>query len=68
MIVDRHEPMDLFAFLPELRLKMEPELAKLDTLCEDDFLFAQVKANLCPRYPNSETQGGRSTQNVEVPG
>ena len=37
MIVDRHHHRDLFAMLPELRLDMEPELAHLDTLLEDDF-------------------------------
>jgi transposase, IS5 family len=65
MILDRHEPTDLVALVPELRLEMKPELAKLDKLLEDDFLFAQVKADLCRRYPNSETLGRRSTP-VEV--
>ena len=35
MIVDSHAPVDLYALLPELRLRMEPELAELDVLLED---------------------------------
>lgn len=65
MIVDRHQHLDLFAILDELRLEMEPELAHLDALLEDDFLFARVKADLCQRHPNSATLGRRSTP-VEV--
>ena len=65
MIVDRHQHRDLFAMLPELRLEMEPELAHLDTLLEDDFLFERVKADLCRRHPNSATLGRHSTP-VEV--
>jgi len=65
MIVDRHDPMDLFALVPKLRLEMEPELSELDKLLEDDFLFKQVKADLCQRHPNSATLGRRSTP-VEV--
>lgn len=44
---------------------MEPELAQLDTLLEDDFLFERVKADLCRRHPNSATLGRHSTL-VEV--
>lgn len=65
MIVDRHEPLDLFSLLPELRLEMDPELTQLDGLLEDDELFARLKGDLCKRYPNSATLGRRSTP-VEV--
>lgn len=65
MIVDRHSPVDLFEMLAELRPAMEPELAQLDGLLEDDKLFSRVKADLCQRYPNSATLGRRSTP-VEV--
>src|SRR5918992_833064 len=65
MIVDRHTPIDLFALLPKLRLEMDPELAQLDVVLEDDELFARVKADLCQRFPNSATLGRRSTP-VEV--
>lgn len=65
MIIERHEPLDLFALLPKLRLEMEPELAQLDRLLEDDVLFGRVKADLCLRHPNSATCGRRSTP-IEV--
>ena len=65
MIVDRHESANLFALLPELRLEMEPELAELDGLLEDDEIFGRVKADLSRRYPNSATLGRPSTP-VEV--
>jgi hypothetical protein len=40
MIVDRYDPMNLFALVPRLALEMDPELAALDHLLEDDTLFA----------------------------
>lgn len=43
MIVDRHEPLDLFSLVPKLRLEMEPEMAKLDRLLDDDLLFGRVR-------------------------
>jgi len=51
--------------VPKLRLAMEPELAALDRLLDDDVLFQQVKRDLLRRYPNSLTQGRHSTP-VEV--
>jgi hypothetical protein len=36
MIVARHAPTNLLALLAELRLGMDPELAQLDGLAEDD--------------------------------
>jgi transposase, IS5 family len=44
---------------------MEPELAQLDRLLDDDVLFEQVKADLTRRYPNSGKLGRHSTP-VEV--
>ena len=66
MIVDRYAPMNLFEELvPKLELEMEPELAGLDELLEDDVLFERVKADLSRRYPNSARLGRHSTP-VEV--
>ena len=39
MIIDRYDPVNLFEMVPKLRLEMEPELAELDRLLEDDELF-----------------------------
>jgi IS5 family transposase len=65
MIVDRYDPINLFELVPKLKLEMDPELAHLDRLLDDDVLFERVKADLCRRYPNSGRLGRHSTP-VEV--
>jgi transposase, IS5 family len=65
MIVDRYDPVNLFELVPKLELEMDPELAQLDGLLEDDTLFARLKADLSCRYPNSARLGRHSTP-VEV--
>jgi IS5 family transposase len=65
MIVDRYEPVNLLELIPQLRLQMEPELAQLDRLLDDDEIFLRIKADFSKRHPNSERLGRRSTP-VEV--
>jgi IS5 family transposase len=65
MIVDRYDPVRLFDLVPQLALEMEPELAELDGLLEDDALFQQMKADLARRAPRSLVHGRHSTP-VEV--
>jgi IS5 family transposase len=65
MIVDRYEPINLLEPIPQLRLEMEPELAALDRLLDDDENFLRIKVDLSKRYPNSARLGRRSTP-VEV--
>jgi IS5 family transposase len=65
MIVDRYEPINLLELIPQLRLEMEPELARLDRLLDDDEIFLRIKADLSKRRPNSARLGRRSTP-VEV--
>jgi len=65
MIVDRYQPVNLLELIPQLRLEMEPELAALDRLLDDDELFLAVKADLSRRRPNCARLGRRSTP-VEV--
>jgi IS5 family transposase len=65
MIVDRYEPVNLSELIPQLRLEMEPEMAALDRLLDDDDIFLRVKADLSKRHPNSSRLGRRSTP-VEV--
>ena len=65
MIVDRYEPVNLLELIPQLRLEMEPELAVLDRLLDDDEIFLRIKADFSKRRPNSERLGRRSTP-VEV--
>lgn len=65
MIVDRYEPVNLFALIPELYASLEPALQELDRLLDDDAIFQQVRPDLARRYPQSLTKGRHSTP-VEV--
>jgi IS5 family transposase len=65
MLRDRYDPMDLFTSVPALSLAMDPVLAQLDPLLEDDALFQRVKADLGRRAPHTATRGRPSTP-VEV--
>src|SRR5262249_12696199 len=65
MLTDRYDRVDLFTQVPALRLQMEPVLAHLDPLLDDEILFQQVKADLARRYPHTLTRGRHSTP-VEV--
>ena len=65
MIIDRYDPMNLFAVVPQLKLEMEPVLAELDRLLDDDIVLERVKADLACRAPQSLTRGRHATP-VEV--
>jgi len=65
MLRDRYEPQDLFTLVPTLGMAMEPVLARLDTLLDDDALFQAVKADLARRRPRTRIDGRPSTP-VEV--
>ncbi len=65
MLRDRYEPMNLFELVPTLGLTMDPVLARLDGLLDDDVLFQKVRADLAKRCPRTETEGRPSTP-VEV--
>ena len=65
MLRDRYEPMELFHIVPALSFAMDPELAQLDTLLDDDVLFQKVRGDLAQRFPRTEVDGRLSTP-VEV--
>jgi hypothetical protein len=50
MLVDRYEPEDVFARVPEVAAQTDPVLKTLDHLLEDDQLYQQVRADLGKRY------------------
>ena len=58
MLRDRVASVDLFALVPALQLRFEPELAELDRLLEDDELFQHIKTDLGRRRPHT-TETGR---------
>jgi IS5 family transposase len=61
MIVERYDPVDLFALVPKLLADFEPELRELDRLLDDDAILQRVKADLAQRCPHSLTHGRHST-------
>jgi transposase, IS5 family len=65
MLRDRYDPIDLFALVPALSLAMDPVLAQLDQLLEDDALVQRVNADLLRRTPHTAPRGRPSTP-VEV--
>jgi IS5 family transposase len=65
MLRDRYDPIGLVALVREVHLEVDPELAQLDRLLEDDVSFEQVKAALARRYPQT-ARTGRPSTSVEV--
>lgn len=65
MLRDRYDPLDIFAHIPTLAMRMDPVLAQMDTLLTDDTIFAAVKTDLLTRFPHTATDGRPSTP-VEV--
>lgn len=65
MIVDRYNPVNLFALIPQRYGSFAPDLQELDHLLDDDAIFQRVKGDLSKRYPHSLTKGRHSTP-VEV--
>jgi IS5 family transposase len=65
MLVDRYEPEDVFARVPEVATQTDPVLKELDRLLEDDQLYQQIRADLGKRYRFTLVHGRHSTP-VEV--
>lgn len=65
MLRDCYAPTNVFEYVPQLSVEMEPVLTQLDKLLEDDRLFAAVKADLSQRRPGT-LQTGRASTPVEV--
>jgi transposase, IS5 family len=65
MLRNRYDRTDLFALVPQLGLRLEPQLEQLDRLLDDDELFERVRADLARRHPRTGSRGRPSTP-VEV--
>jgi transposase, IS5 family len=65
MLIDRYDPEDVFARVPQLAAQTDPVLQALDSLLEDDELYQQVRADLGKRYRFTLVLGRHSTP-VEV--
>jgi hypothetical protein len=46
MLIDRYDPEDVFAQVPEVAAQADPVLKQLDILLEDDQLSRQVRAEV----------------------
>ena len=65
MLIDKHEADNILKRVPGLIIKMNPELAAIDQVLNDDELFCMVRDDLAQRYPKTLTAGRKSTP-VEV--
>jgi IS5 family transposase len=61
MLIDRHPYEDVFARVPELADQIDPVLAQLDRLLDDDLFYARVRADLATRFPLTLVHGRPST-------
>ena len=66
MLRDRYENDPSFwAIIEQLAVEMEPELAQIDQILDDDELYQLIKHDLSQRYPRTLETGRHSTP-VEV--
>jgi IS5 family transposase len=65
MLRHRYNRTDLFALVPQLGLRFEPQLEQLDRLLDDDEIVEAIRSDMARRSPRSRTRGRPSTP-VEV--
>src|ERR1700742_983548 len=65
MLRNRYNRTDLFALVPQLGLRFEPQLEQLDRLLDDDEIVDLVRDDMARRSPRSRSRGRPSTP-VEV--
>jgi IS5 family transposase len=65
MLRNRYDRTDLFALVPRLGLRFEPQLEQLDHLLDDDEIVDRVRDAMARRSPRSRSRGRPSTP-VEV--
>src|SRR4051794_32300480 len=65
MLRNRYTRTDLFALVPQLDLRFEPQLEQLDRLLDDDEIVDRVRADMARPSPRSRSRG-RPSPPVEV--
>jgi transposase, IS5 family len=65
MLRHRYNRTDLFALVPQLGLRLEPQLEQLDRLLDDDEIVEAIRSDMARRSPRSRSRGRPSTP-VEV--
>jgi IS5 family transposase len=61
MLRDSYEIDKFFVEIQELTSEMEPELAAIDEVLEDEVIYQLVKTDLSQRYPKTQQTGRGST-------
>ena len=62
MLQDRYETDQFFdGIVTQLMIEMDPVLAQIDQLLEDEDLYHLIRADLAGRYPQTEGTGRKST-------
>ena len=57
MLLDRYETDKLFDSILTLTNQMDPVLAQIDQLLEDEALYQLIRSDLAARYPHTEQTG-----------
>ena len=57
MLRDRYEIDKFFVGIQEFTSEMEPELAAIDEVLDDEVIYQIVKADLSQRYPKTQQTG-----------
>jgi IS5 family transposase len=65
MLRNRYNRTDLFALVPQLGLRFEPQLEPLDRILDDDEILDRLRDDLARRHPRTRSRGRPSTP-VEV--
>ncbi len=66
MLRDRYDPMNVFERIPTVSKQLDPILAQIDTLLDDDTIFQAVKADLIRRFPHTADDGRPSTPGAVI--
>jgi IS5 family transposase len=65
MLQDRYETDKFFEHIAKLTIEMDPVLAQIDVLLDDEELYQLIRSDLAKRFPLTEVTGRKSTP-VEV--
>lgn len=65
MLQDRYKTDKFFEYISEQSIQMDPVLAQIDELLEDEELYQLIRSDFAKRYPKTEVTGRKSTP-VEV--
>jgi IS5 family transposase len=65
MLQDRYETDKFFEYILKLTIEMDPVLAQIDVLLDDEALYQLIRTDFTKRFPLTEVTGRKSTP-VEV--